>query len=69
MIVKIKQFDVAMEIKNNGIEIDVSDTTEKHLGDLFVTKTRLIWCKGRTRQKSGKKLSWPKFIEMMAKVN
>ena len=65
MNVRIKQFDVAMEIKNNGIEIDVSDTTEKHLGDLFVTKTRLIWCQGRTKKKNGKKISWLKFIEMM----
>ena len=65
MNVRIKQFDVAMEIKNNGIEIDVSDTTEKHLGDLFVTKTRLIWCQGRAKKKNGKKISWLKFIEMM----
>lgn len=38
MNVRIKQFDVEMEIKNKGIEIDVSDP-EKHLGDLYVTKT------------------------------
>ena len=67
MNVKIKQFDVEMEIKNKGIEIDVSDT-EKHLGDLYVTSTCLIWCKGRIRKKNGKKVTWPKFIEMMAKL-
>ena len=66
MNVKIKQFDVEMEIKNKGIEIDVSDA-EKHLGDLYITKTALIWCKGRTDKKNGKKIEWPKFIEMMEK--
>jgi len=69
MNVKIKQFDVAMEIKNNGIEIDVSNTEEKHLGDLYVTKSRLIWCKGKIKKKNGKKISWAKFIEMMEKPN
>ena len=69
MNVKIKQFDVAMEIKNNGIEIDVSNTEEKHLGDLYVTKSRLVWCKGKVGQKNGKKITWAKFIEMMEKRN
>jgi len=68
MNVKIKQFDVEMEIKNNGIEIDVSNA-EKHLGDLYITKSRLIWCKGKKRQKNGRKISWSKFIEMMEKLN
>ena len=68
MNVRIKQFEVEMEIKNKGIEIDVSNA-EKHLGDLYVTKTRLVWCKGKTKLKNGKKISWSKFIEMMEKVN
>ena len=68
MKVKIKQFDVEMEIKNNGIEIDVSNSKE-HLGDLYVTKTRLIWCKGRRKQENGKKVDWPTFIKMMDKLN
>ena len=66
MNVRIKQFDVAMEIKNKGIEIDVSDS-EKHLGDLYVTKTALIWCKGKTKKKNGKKISWTEFISKMQK--
>ena len=69
MNVKIKQFDVEMEIKNNGIEIDVSDPTGKHLGDVYVTKTRLTWCKGRKKQQNGKKINWSKFIEMMERLN
>jgi len=69
MQVKIKQFEIEMEIKNKGIEIDVSDNAAKHLGDLYVTGTRLVWCKGRTSQKHGKKINWSKFIEMMEKLN
>ena len=65
MNVKIKQFDVAMEIKNKGIEIDISDPGDKHLGDLVITKTKLIWCKGRTMAHNGKKISWENFIEYM----
>ena len=66
MIVKIKEFDVAMELKNNGIEIDVADT-KGHIGDLVVTKTKLTWCKGKTNRKNGKEITWSDFIAFMEK--
>ena len=66
MQVRIKKFDVAMEIKYNGIEIDVSDPQGHHLGDLVITKTKLIWCQGRTRRRHGKAVTWAKFIEYMS---
>lgn len=65
MKVTIKQFDVAMEIKNKGIEIDVCDPQGAHLGDLIINKTRLVWCKGKTSPQKGIKISWKKFIEYM----
>ncbi len=65
MNVKIKDFDVAMEIKNNGIELDVADTDGVHLGDLYVTKTKLVWCKGRISRENGKEIKWADFIEYM----
>tara|TARA_A100000171_G_C2075758_1_gene117099 strand:+ start:521 stop:727 length:207 start_codon:yes stop_codon:yes gene_type:complete len=65
MKVKIKDFAVNMEIKNKGIEMQVNDPAGKHLGDLVVTKTNLIWCKGQTSVANGKKISWKKFIDMM----
>jgi len=34
MKVSIKDLSVTMEIKNNGIELDVYDNSGKHLGDL-----------------------------------
>lgn len=64
MKVSIKDLSVAMEIKSKGVELDVySADGRKHLGDLFVTNTNLIWCKGKTGRAKGVKVSWAKFIE------
>jgi hypothetical protein len=65
MQVSIKKFDVKMDIKSNGIEVDVADTRGTHLGDLYVTMTSVIWCDGKTSKAKGKKLSWEKFITLM----
>ena len=65
MKVTIKDLSVNMEIKNKGIELDVYDTNGAHLGDLVVTKTKLIWCKGKTSQQNGTTVTWKKFIEQM----
>ena len=65
MKVSIKSFDVQMEVKNNGIEFEVADNDGNHLGDAILTKTGVIWCKGRQRRENGTKISWAKFIEIM----
>ena len=65
MKVYIKEFDVEMELKNNGIELDVADPQGNHIGDLVVTKTRLIWCTGRTSRANGKEIDWAEFIAFM----
>lgn len=65
MNVSIKEFDVAMEVKNKGIELDVADPQGTHIGDLVVTKTKLIWCKGKTGRKNGKEIAWNDFIAYM----
>ena len=63
MKVSIKNLAVDMEIKTAGMELDVySPDGKTHLGDLFVTKTNLIWCKGKTGRARGKKISWADFI-------
>jgi len=67
VIVKVKDFDVAMEVKNNGIELDVAGPQGEHIGDLVVTKTKLIWCKGKTNRKNGKEITWSDFIALMEK--
>lgn len=65
MQVSIKDLSVSMEIKNKGVELDVYDNAGTHLGDLVITKTKLVWCKGKTAVENGKVISWDDFIEMM----
>ena len=65
MKISIKDFTVAMEIKNRGIELGVDDNDVNHLGDLVVTKTGLTWCKGKTKTENGIKISWKDFIKYM----
>lgn len=65
MKVSVKDFAVTMEIKNKGIELDVYDTSGTHLGDLVVTKTKLVWCKGRTLPENGKEITWHNFVNYM----
>lgn len=42
--VTIKSFDVAMEVKNKGIEFGVRSRDGEHLGDVVLTKSGLVWC-------------------------
>ncbi|MBD3653149.1 hypothetical protein [Kangiella sp.] len=65
MKVNIKNLNVSMEVKNSGIEFSVYDSSDKFLGDMFVTKSGLTWCKGRTSKQNGKRITWNKFIELM----
>ncbi|MEX2247678.1 MAG: hypothetical protein WEC75_13455 [Dehalococcoidia bacterium] len=65
MKVSIKSFDVQMEVKTKGIELEVRRPDDKHLGDVFVTKTSVIWCKGKKKRRNGKKVSWVDFIKLI----
>lgn len=64
MQVSIKNFPITMDIKNNGIELDVYDG-DRHLGDLVVSKSRLVWCHGKTKVANGKAITWKDFIAYM----
>ena len=66
MKVWITELNAEQELKNNGMQLDVySPDGENRLGDLTVTKTKLIWCAGKTHKKNGKEISWSDFIEWM----
>lgn len=65
MKVTIKSFDVEMELKNKGIELEIRDTDETFLGDLIVTRTQVIWCPGKTARQNGHSVAIHKFIEWM----
>ena len=59
MKVHIKSFDVEMQIKSKGIELEVrTPDGSDQLGDCYATMTGLIWCKGKTHKRNGVKLSW-----------
>jgi hypothetical protein len=66
MKVSIKEFDVAMELKNNGVELEVRDPQGNHVGDLVITKTVVEWCAGRTRRGNGVTKSWDDLIASFA---
>jgi len=58
--VVIKDFGLDLRVKNVGIELSVHSGS-KHLGDLYVTKTGLIWCKGKITRPNGEKKTWREF--------
>lgn len=67
MKVLIKEFAVDMEVKSKGIEFEVkSPDGASHLGDCYVTKTSIIWCKGRTPKANGVKISWEELTAVLA---
>ncbi|WP_313818756.1 hypothetical protein [Cupriavidus sp.] len=62
MKVKVKDLSVDMELKNNGMELQIHDNNDVHLGDLVVNKSRLEWCDGRTRVGNGVQIAWKDFV-------
>jgi len=62
MKVSVKDFQVSMELGNNGIELDVYDNQGAHKGDLRIGKATIEWCQGRVHRGNGKKKSWDQLI-------
>jgi hypothetical protein len=63
--VNIKTFSIEMEVKNKGIEFEIRDDPDGHVGDVVLTKTGITWCRGKTTLAKGKFLSWDEFMAMM----
>jgi len=63
MKVGIKKFDVEMELKNKGIELEVRGNDNTFLGDLRIGKATIEWCQGKTRAGNGKQKTWDELIE------
>lgn len=63
MNVSIKGFAVQMEVNNKGVEFEIRNTKDEHLGDIVINKSGLIWCEGRTSPKHGKRKTWEEIIE------
>jgi len=65
MKVSIKSFDVAMDVKQKGIELEVKSPDGKQFyGDCFVTMTGLTWCSGKTKKENGVKVKWEELMEL-----
>lgn len=63
MQVWIKSFDVAMQVKQNGIELEVrTPNGEEQLGDCYADMTGLTWSEGRKAKAKGVKIWWNDFI-------
>lgn len=66
MKVMIKEFGLDMEVKTRGIELEIrSPDGTKQRGDLVLTKTKIVWCKGRTSRDRGVAVTWEEFVEWM----
>ena len=65
MKVEIKRFNVKMELKTSGMELDICDNSGNRRGDLVITNTKLIWCQGKTTPTNGKEITWDEFITLM----
>ena len=70
MKVKIKSFDVDMDVKAKGIEFEVPNrpSSGDQIGDCYLTMTGLTWCKGKIGKANGIKIRWAEFIEIMQKT-
>jgi hypothetical protein len=65
MEVWIKSFEVDMQVKQKGIELEVRSADGKtQLGDCYATMTGLVWCKGRKQKENGVKVKWEEFTEI-----
>ncbi|WP_105169923.1 hypothetical protein [Pseudoalteromonas sp. T1lg23B] len=65
MKVNIKSFDVAMEVKQKGVELEVRSPDGNNFhGDCYVTMTGLVWCLGKTSKAQGTKIKWEELMEI-----
>lgn len=64
MKVAIKDLAVkSLDIGSKGIEIAVNDT-KGHAGDLYVTMSKIIWCKGKTGKDQGVDFTWLQIMDI-----
>lgn len=63
MKVSIKNLNVQMDLKTKGMELEIRDPQGNFQGDLVVSKSSLIWCKGKVTPKNGIKKSWEEVIK------
>jgi hypothetical protein len=65
MKVNIKSFEVQMDLKKKGMELEIRNPDGTHLGDLVVTMSGLTWCQGKKSRRNGIKRTWKQFTDDM----
>ncbi len=65
MPVKAELDKLTVVLGNNGINFKISDGQGCHLGDLRIGRGSVVWMKGKTTEKYGKKIPMKKFMEML----
>ena len=63
MKVGIKQFNVEMQLKTKGMELEVRDNKDNFLGDLCIGKAKVEWCAGKTQRGHGVSKTWEELIQ------
>ncbi|GLT01176.1 hypothetical protein GCM10007897_25670 [Sphingobium jiangsuense] len=54
---QIKNLTVDLPLKNNGVEIQI-DGDGKQFGDIYISKTGIVWCEGKVHRTNGVKFSF-----------
>ena len=68
MKVTVHDFDVDMVFGNNGITMQVHDTSGELVGKLRMGRATIEWCSGRTRLGNGVKKKWNDVISFFTSV-
>jgi hypothetical protein len=62
MNVSIKDFQVEMQLRNNGIELEIRTPQNEHLGDFYLGRGAVEWCKGKKARGNGVRKNWHELI-------
>lgn len=66
MKVYITALEAEQQLKTTGMQLDIYNSSgDERLGDLTITKTKLIWCAGKIHEKNGREATWAQFIDWM----
>lgn len=68
MQVKAELDKLTVPLGNNGINFKISDNAGAHLGDLRIGRATVVWMKGKTSEKNGKRISMKGFLAMLDEI-
>lgn len=67
MEVWIKSLKVDMQVRQQGIELEVrSKDGKERMGNCYATQEGLVWCKGKTKREHGVWVEWEEFMAVCA---